>query len=283
MSLATRNQVWDALPPVQFGEGKPFDLDLDPQGVRDVYSALGELIRDAEERAIVFVEHDVDAAADLATRVIVLDHDGRVLLDGPARQTLRQHAGALRELGVLSSDDRTTGTGERVLAAAEGRAREAIPPALDAAPAITFPAVSKEEPMATPTIDRDAAVETPPSKKSRRAARIAEAAGAGWKLLIFKVVALGLIDALALYAALVTDDPNEALLISVNHGGDSDSTASMCGNLVGALHGVEKLRPDWVERVQFRDVIDQMINDWETETGPNPPVAQEWLDRYPPS
>jgi hypothetical protein len=33
----------------------------------------------------------------------------------------------------------------------------------------------------------------------------------------------------------------------------------------------------------FRDVIDQMINDWKTETGPNPPVAQEWLDRYPPS
>ncbi|MFS2280715.1 ATP-binding cassette domain-containing protein [Microbacterium sp. OR21] len=111
--------------------------NLDPQGVRDVYSALGELIRDAEERAIVLVEHDVDAAADLATRVIVLDHDGRVLLDGPARQTLRQHAGALRELGVLSSDDRTTGTGERVPAAAEGRAREAIPRALDAAPAIT--------------------------------------------------------------------------------------------------------------------------------------------------
>jgi arabinogalactan oligomer/maltooligosaccharide transport system permease protein len=57
--------------------------------------------------------------------------------------------------------------------------------------------------MTTPTIDRDAAVETPPSKKSKRAARIAEAAGAGWKLMIFKVVALGLIDALALYAALV--------------------------------------------------------------------------------
>ena len=111
--------------------------NLDPQGVRDVYSALGELVRDAEERAIVLVEHDVDAAADLATRVIVLDHDGRVLLDGPASQTLRQHAEALRELGVLSSDDRTTGTGERVPAAAGGRVRETISPALDSAAAIT--------------------------------------------------------------------------------------------------------------------------------------------------
>ncbi len=89
--------------------------------------------------------------------------------------------------------------------------------------------------------------------------------------------------AIALYSALVTEDPNEALLISVNHGGDNDSTASMCGNLVGALHGIDKIRPDWVERVQFRDVIDRMVEDWEIETGPNPPVAQEWLTRYPPS
>jgi ADP-ribosylglycohydrolase len=89
--------------------------------------------------------------------------------------------------------------------------------------------------------------------------------------------------AIALYSALVTDDPNEALLISVNHGGDSDSTASMCGNLVGALHGIDKIRPDWVERVQFRGVIDEMVADWETETGPNPPTTQEWLTRYPPT
>ncbi|MDT7782794.1 MAG: hypothetical protein QOF58_1213 [Pseudonocardiales bacterium] len=89
--------------------------------------------------------------------------------------------------------------------------------------------------------------------------------------------------AIALYSALVTDDPNEALLISVNHGGDNDSTASMCGNLVGALHGVDKIRPDWVERVQFREVIDEMVEDWAKETGSNPPMAQEWFTRYPPS
>lgn len=72
------------------------------------------------------------------------------------------------------------------------------------------------------------------------------------------------------YSALVTDDPNQALLISVNHGGDSDSTASMCGNLVGALHGVDQIRQDRVECVQFRDVIDRMIADW---------VAGDWSGR----
>jgi hypothetical protein len=44
-----------------------------------------------------------------------------------------------------------------------------------------------------------------------------------------------------------------------------------------------RVRPDWVERVQFREVIDQMVEDWITETGPNPPMAQEWFTRYPPS
>ncbi len=29
MSLATRNQVWTALPPMRFGEVRPLDLDLD--------------------------------------------------------------------------------------------------------------------------------------------------------------------------------------------------------------------------------------------------------------
>jgi len=57
--------------------------------------------------------------------------------------------------------------------------------------------------MTTPTIDESREVEPPPSKKSRRAARIADAASVGWKLMIFKVIALGIIDALAIYAALV--------------------------------------------------------------------------------
>jgi ADP-ribosylglycohydrolase len=89
--------------------------------------------------------------------------------------------------------------------------------------------------------------------------------------------------AIALYSVLVTDDPNDALLLSVNHGGDNDSTASMAGNLAGALHGVEKIRPDWVERVQFRPVIDRMVADWELEKSEAAPVSQEWFVRYPPS
>lgn len=73
--------------------------NLDPQGVDEVYRALAELTADAE-RAIVLVEHNLDAALRFATRVVVLDRDGRMLLDGPAEQTIRAHAGELHELGV---------------------------------------------------------------------------------------------------------------------------------------------------------------------------------------
>ena len=57
--------------------------------------------------------------------------------------------------------------------------------------------------MTTPTTeDRDAAAPTR-TKRRRQAERVAEHASVGWKLLLFKVVALGVIDALALYAIFV--------------------------------------------------------------------------------
>lgn len=51
--------------------------------------------------------------------------------------------------------------------------------------------------------NRDDAVTAPLTKRQRQATRIAEAASGGWKLLLFKVLALGIIDALALYSVLV--------------------------------------------------------------------------------
>lgn len=42
-----------------------------------------------------------------------------------------------------------------------------------------------------------------PTKRQRQAARMAEAAGGGWKVLLVKIVSLGIIDALALYSILV--------------------------------------------------------------------------------
>lgn len=52
-----------------------------------------------------------------------------------------------------------------------------------------------------------------------------------------------------------------ALRAAVTHTGDSDSTGSICGNLLGAALGEEALPGDWVEAVELRDVILQVADD----------------------
>jgi len=73
--------------------------NLDPQGTADVHAALAD-IAGSEERALILVEHDLDAALEIATRAIVLDASGRVAFDGPARRILREHAEEILALGA---------------------------------------------------------------------------------------------------------------------------------------------------------------------------------------
>lgn len=73
--------------------------NLDPQGIDDVYAALAEVVA-AGDRAILLVEHNLDAAMDFVTRTIVLDREGRVVFDGPAAEVIREHADELVRMGV---------------------------------------------------------------------------------------------------------------------------------------------------------------------------------------
>ncbi|WP_300267452.1 ABC transporter permease subunit [Microbacterium sp.] len=70
--------------------------------------------------------------------------------------------------------------------------------------------------MTTPTTESsDTAEKSSQSRNARRAARLAESAGVGWKLMLFKVVMLGLIDALALYAIFVLIQSGQWLPASI--------------------------------------------------------------------
>ncbi|MFJ2543394.1 ABC transporter ATP-binding protein [Microbacterium sp. NPDC087589] len=73
--------------------------NLDPQGIDDVYAALTDVVA-AGDRAILLVEHNLDAAMGFVTRTIVLDRAGRVAFDGPASEIIRAHAGELMAMGV---------------------------------------------------------------------------------------------------------------------------------------------------------------------------------------
>ena len=94
--------------------------------------------------------------------------------------------------------------------------------------------------------------------------------------------------AIAVYCALAAPDPRSALLLAVNHSGDSDSTGAICGNLLGALHGEQALPAEWLEPLELRATIERLADDFVTEmTDPSmapggwgePP--QEWWDLYP--
>jgi energy-coupling factor transporter ATP-binding protein EcfA2 len=73
--------------------------NLDPAGIDEVYAVLRELA-DERDHAVVLVEHNLDAAVDIVDRVIVLDAEGRLVIDGPARETFRERADELVALGV---------------------------------------------------------------------------------------------------------------------------------------------------------------------------------------
>lgn len=87
--------------------------------------------------------------------------------------------------------------------------------------------------------------------------------------------------AIGLLAACTGADPRDALLIAANHSGDTDSTAAICGNILGAAHGPDALPTDWLDQVELREVVERLCADALLEFGPTPPESDGWRERYP--
>jgi ADP-ribosyl-[dinitrogen reductase] hydrolase len=71
--------------------------------------------------------------------------------------------------------------------------------------------------------------------------------------------------AMALYcavgAALTGDNLEAAVVLAVNHDGDSDSTGAIAGSLLGALHGEAAIPARWLESLELREVITTLADD----------------------
>ncbi len=67
--------------------------------------------------------------------------------------------------------------------------------------------------------------------------------------------------AIAVYAASRSQSFREVLAIAANHSGDSDSTASLAGQLFGAQHGLESLPHAWIRRLDVLDAALDLV-DW---------------------
>ncbi|MFB7914738.1 ADP-ribosylglycohydrolase family protein [Streptomyces sp. NPDC056061] len=93
--------------------------------------------------------------------------------------------------------------------------------------------------------------------------------------------------AVAVYCALVGEDIRHGLRLAVNHGGPSSATGSLCGALLGALHGETALPPAWLAELEGRATMLELADDFAMEMTQGPAlhspsaVARGWLTRYP--
>jgi ADP-ribosylglycohydrolase len=67
--------------------------------------------------------------------------------------------------------------------------------------------------------------------------------------------------AIAVLCAVAAKTPQEAIIATANHDGDTDSTAAIAGNIVGALHGPALIPHEWAEQVELRDMIETLAQD----------------------
>jgi len=67
--------------------------------------------------------------------------------------------------------------------------------------------------------------------------------------------------AISIYCSLVARNFTEGVILAVNHDGDSDSTGSITGNLLGAVYGVKAIPPTWLAPLELREVINDLAED----------------------
>lgn len=68
--------------------------------------------------------------------------------------------------------------------------------------------------------------------------------------------------AMSIYCALAhRDDLAAALMLAVNHGGDSDSTGAITGNILGTLLGAAAIPAGWLAELELRQEIERLAAD----------------------
>ena len=67
------------------------------------------------------------------------------------------------------------------------------------------------------------------------------------------------------------DDFGAAIRSAANHSGDSDSTAAICGNIVGAARGLSAIGEEWTRNLELFDVIMEVARDRSEE---------DWIYKY---
>ncbi len=85
--------------------------------------------------------------------------------------------------------------------------------------------------------------------------------------------------AIALFCVLAhPTDLEAAVILAANHSGDTDSTAAITGQIMGALLGRDAVPGRWLESLELRSALERVAADL-VGGGREAP---DWLERYPP-
>ena len=100
-------------------------------------------------------------------------------------------------------------------------------------------------------------------------------------------------ETLAIAVFCVMRYPNDfekAIIASVNHSGDSDSTGAVTGNIIGAICGYEAIPSYFKDKLELRWLIEEMANDLAdgipvgkggySEDYYDTPEKRRWMERY---
>ena len=95
--------------------------------------------------------------------------------------------------------------------------------------------------------------------------------------------------AIALFCALTAPDFESGIVLAANHSGDSDSTASLTGQLLGVPYGIQGIPRHFLEELEGRRVIEQVADDLvrhfvppsQSELDAGTFYDEEDVDRYP--
>lgn len=90
--------------------------------------------------------------------------------------------------------------------------------------------------------------------------------------------------AIAIYSSIkYSNDFEKAIICSVNHGGDSDSTGAITGNIIGTYLGIDEIPNYFIDNLELSDVIKEIAEDLYTGCPVNEYSANEdeyWLSKY---
>lgn len=90
--------------------------------------------------------------------------------------------------------------------------------------------------------------------------------------------------AIAVYCALkYPHDFEKAIVASVNHSGDSDSTGAVTGNILGAALGLDAIPDFYLQDLELRDVIEEIAEDLCTGCGTEAGSEEgdpAWVSKY---